>query len=224
MFLQLIANSPTVALVWIIVILLSLTVHEFFHALVANWKGDKTAELAGRLTLNPIPHIDPIGLIPLLLLGFGWAKPVPFNPYNLKDPKRDAVHIALAGPLSNLLMAVLAGVTLRILLTTGVIGLLNLLTVFLVLLVIINLFLMFFNIIPIHPLDGSKLVDALLHAPQHQNLRNAIARYGSTGLMVLVMLSIMGVPVFSFISWPSFFVCDALVGQNCSLLLMQIFS
>lgn len=223
MFLSLLTNSPMIALVWIVVILLSLTVHEFSHALVAHLKGDRTAELSGRLTLNPIAHIDPFGLIPLLLLGFGWAKPVPFNPYNLKDPKRDAVYIALAGPFSNLLLAGLAAITLRLLLTFEVIGFDNLLAVFLILLVVINLFLMFFNVVPVHPLDGSKLVDAILVKPSQQRLRNAIAKYGPQALMIMVVLSLIGVNVFFFVSLPSFLACDFMVGQSCSTLLLTIF-
>ncbi len=85
MFLTLLFSSPPLALAWIVAILSSLTIHEFSHGLIAKWKGDMTAEREGRLTLNPLAHLDLIGFIPLLLFGFGWAKPVPFNPYNLKD-------------------------------------------------------------------------------------------------------------------------------------------
>jgi len=178
----------------------------------------------GRLTLNPLAHIDPIGVIPLLLLGFGWAKPVPFNPYNLQDPKWDSVKIALAGPASNLFVATLAAIVLRGLSTAGVIGDLNLLSFFLILLVIINLFLLFFNIIPIHPLDGSKLLDALLVKPEHQKIRNAIATYGPRALMFLILISIFtSISVFSFISTPAYMTCDALVGESCTAVLMQVF-
>lgn len=223
MFLSLLTESPLLALVWVVVILLSLTVHEFAHAYVSHRKGDRTAELAGRLTLNPIAHIDPVGLIPLLLLGFGWAKPVPFNPYNLQEPRKDAVHIALAGPFANLTLAVAAALVLRLLLGFSLISTTNLLAAFLILLVIINLFLMLFNIIPVHPLDGSKLVDALLTKPSQIPLRNAIARYGPQFLMILVVLSILGVNVFFFVSLPAFLSCDVLVGQSCSALLSVIF-
>ncbi|MFH1632343.1 MAG: site-2 protease family protein [bacterium] len=225
MFLSLLFNSPAIAIVWIVVIFLSITVHEFAHAYMANRKGDPTAAQAGRLTLNPIAHIDPIGLIPLLLLGFGWAKPVPFNPYNLKDPKKDAVHIALAGPFANLLLAVAAALALRGLASAGMLASSSLLPVFLVLLVIINLFLLFFNIIPVHPLDGSKLVDALLVKPQHQKLRNAIATYGPQALLILVLISIIAPAfnVFFFVSWPAYALCNGLVGENCLLLLSLIF-
>lgn len=213
-----------IALVWIIVILLSLTVHEFSHALVANLRGDKTAERMGRLTLNPIVHIDPMGLIPLLLLGFGWAKPVPFNPYNLKDPKWDPVWVALAGPFSNLTVAILAAVILRILAVTGGVAASSLLPVFLILLVIINLFLLFFNLLPVHPLDGSKLLDALLTKPQHQPLRRAIATYGPQVLLAMVIISIITpFNIFFFVSAPSYAACDVMVGESCITLLSLIF-
>lgn len=223
MFFSLIANSPLVALVWVVVILISLTVHEFAHALVAYKKGDRTAEAMGRLTLNPIAHIDPWGFIPLLIFGFGWAKPVPFNPYNLKDPKRDAVHIALAGPFANLILALLSGGLYRAVQATGF-GAGSLLEVFLLLLVIINLFLLFFNIIPVHPLDGSKLVDALLTAPKYQKFRIAIATYGPQILLLLIVLSILSpFNPFFFISLPAYLTCDALVGDSCTALINSVF-
>lgn len=216
MFITLLTQAPMIALVWIVVILLSLTIHEFSHALVGSLKGDKTAELEGRLTLNPISHIDPFGLIPLLLLGFGWAKPVPFNPYNLKDPQRDAVHIALAGPFSNLLFASLAAIVYRVVMMTGGSIQESLLPPFLLLLVIINLFLAFFNVLPIPPLDGSKLVDALLTKPHHARLRIAIATYGPQVLLLMVIVSIFtSFNVFGFISMPAFLTCDVMIGADC---------
>ena len=88
MFLSLLLESPPLAAAWVAAIFIALTVHEFSHALMAKWRGDRTAEREGRLTLNPIAHIDVMGLIPLLLFGFGWAKPVPYNPYNFKNPNQ----------------------------------------------------------------------------------------------------------------------------------------
>ena len=208
-----------VAVVWLVVIFISLTVHEFSHALVANKLGDKTAEYMGRLTLNPLKHIDPMGLIPLILLGFGWAKPVPFNPYNLQDPRRDSVMIALAGPFSNLMLAGVSGLILRTLAVTSEIEPTNLLVVFLVLMILINLFLLFFNIIPIHPLDGSKLLDAILVKPHQQKLRMAIATYGPQVLLLLIIVSLVSsFNIFFFVSIPSFLVCDAFSGSSCALL------
>lgn len=216
MFLDLLFGSPAIALTWIAAIFLSLTIHEFSHALVGRLRGDKTAEREGRLTLNPIAHIDPTGLILLLLFGFGWAKPVPYNPYNLKDPKWDSVKIGLAGPASNLIMAVIAGIAFRVLVGGGVIEPLNLLSIFLFLSILLNLFLLLFNLIPVHPLDGSKLFFALFDHPKYQRLRVLVATRGPQVLMLAVLVSAFtSVNIFFFISGPSFAVCDALIDRSC---------
>ena len=224
MFLSLLLNNPMIALVWIVVIFMALTVHEFSHALIATKLGDSTAEQAGRLTLNPAKHIDPYGLIPLLLLGFGWAKPVPFNPYNLQHPKRDAVLIAFAGHVSNLCMALVAGIILRTLDVVGAVDPTNLLVIFLVLTIVINLFLLFFNLIPVHPLDGSKLLDALLVKPEQQRLRRAIEVYGPQVLFGLIIISLLtNFDVFFFVSAPSYAVCDLIAGGSCTGFLSLVF-
>lgn len=223
MFLDLLNNAPALAIAWLLAIVLALTTHEFSHALVAKWRGDRTAEREGRLTLNPLAHIDLMGFIPLLLLGFGWAKPVPYNPYNLKNPKWDSVAIALAGPASNLIMAGASAVTLRALVQTGALTAMNLLVAFLFLSVLINLFLLFFNIIPIHPLDGAKLVFALFDAPKYEALRNFIATKGPQILLFLVLLSFFGLNVFFFVSTPAFATCDAMVGMSCNLFFSLLF-
>jgi Zn-dependent protease len=223
MFLNLLLGSPAIAIAWLAAIAVSLTVHEFSHGLMAKARGDKTAEYEGRLTLNPLAHVDPTGLILLLLFGFGWAKPVPYNPYNLKDPKWDSVRVALAGPLSNLLMALVAGIAFRILVGGGIIEPLNLLSVFLFLSILLNLFLLFFNIIPIHPLDGSKLFFALFDKPQHAELRQFVAHRGPQILLIAVLISAFtSLNIFFFISWPSFTLCDSLINTSCSLYFLRI--
>ena len=222
---SLLFQNPFLALVWVMAILCALTLHEFSHALMAHWRGDSTAERANRLTLNPLAHIDLLGLIPLLFFGFGWAKPVPFNPYNFRHPKWDSVLVALAGPASNLLFASVAAILLRFLLIQSFFTPTNLLVVFLFLVVLINLFLMMFNLIPIHPLDGSKLLDALLDAPRYQALRMKIATYGPQILLLLVFLSLLTpFNIFFFISEPSFSFCNFLVGDRCDLFYFFIFS
>lgn len=224
MMLSLIAQKPIILLAWLAAILISLTIHEFAHAWVANLKGDKTAEMAGRLTLNPLAHIDWLGMLLLVTLGFGWAKPVPFNPYNLKDPRKDALWIAMAGPLSNLFLAVLAATVFRGLFTAGIMDWTNGLFAFLLFLVIINLFLMIFNLVPIYPLDGSKVLDVLLAKPEHQKLKMQIMIYGPRVLFALVILSIFtSFNIFFFVSAPSYAICSALVGENCLQLLAWIF-
>lgn len=214
-----------VALAWIAAILVSLTVHEFSHALVAKLRGDLTAEREGRLTLNPLAHLDLLGFIPMLLFGFGWAKPVSYNPYNLKNPKWDAVLIALAGPLSNFIIAVIAAFAIRFLVGSQIVASLNLLIVFLFLLIVLNLFLMFFNVIPIHPLDGSKLFFALFDAPRHAALRQLVAVRGPQVLMVLIILSLLThYNVFFFVSEPAFATCDVLLGDSCAAFFNAVFS
>lgn len=225
MFIQLLFASPAIALAWVLAIFFSLTVHEFSHALVAKWRGDRTAEREGRLTLNPIAHIDPVGLIMLFIIGFGWAKPVPFNPYNLKDPKWDSVRIALAGPASNLIMAGACGLVLRLLIGNGVIDGLNLLTIFLFLMILLNLFLLFFNLVPIHPLDGSKLFFALFDHPKYTQLRNFVAIRGPQILLGLIIISFLTpFNVFFFVTVPSFFVCDTIINGSCMSFFSLIFS
>lgn len=214
-----------VALAWIAAILVSLTVHEFSHALVAKLRGDLTAEREGRLTLNPLAHLDLLGFIPMLLFGFGWAKPVSYNPYNLKNPKWDAVLIALAGPFSNFIIAVIAAFAIRFLVGSQIVASLNLLIVFLFLLIVLNLFLMFFNVIPIHPLDGSKLFFALFDAPRHAALRQLVAVRGPQVLMVLIILSLLThYNVFFFVSEPAFATCDVLLGDSCAAFFNAVFS
>ncbi len=224
MFLNLLFGSPAIAVAWLVAIMFTLTIHEFSHALVGKWRGDKTAEYEGRLTLNPMAHLDPTGFILLLLFGFGWAKPVPYNPYNLKDPKWDSVKIALAGPASNLLMAILAGITFQVLVGGGIIEPMNLLAVFLFLLILLNLFLMLFNIIPVHPLDGSKLFFALFDHPKYQELRNLVATRGSQILFLAVLVSAFtSLNIFFFISEPAFAICDTLIGGSCNGFFSTIF-
>lgn len=150
------------AILQIIVLIISVIVHEVAHGAVAERLGDPTARDAGRLTLNPIPHIDLFGsiIIPALLVlshspvVFGWAKPVPYDPRNLKDPKSGAMKIALAGPLTNLGIAVVFGIALRIAIAAH----LEQFFLPLVVIVVVNLMLGIFNLVPIPPLDGSKLL------------------------------------------------------------------
>jgi Zn-dependent protease len=179
----------------IIIFLLSVVIHEVSHGAVANMLGDPTAKLAGRLTLNPIKHLDPIGSIflPLILilmsmtLGggviFGWAKPVPINPYNLKDQKYGEAKVAIAGPLSNIFIAVLFGLSLRFLPETGILFFQNL-EMFFGYIVWVNLLLAVFNLLPIPPLDGSHILFTFL--PLSLNTRMALERYGFLILIFVI--------------------------------------
>jgi len=175
-----------------IVIILSAIIHEYMHGWVAERLGDPTARLAGRLTLNPLAHIDPVGTIflPLLLvlmntnLLFGWAKPVPYNPFNLRDKRFGPAIVAAAGPLTNLFIAIILGLCVRLFNPSVFTG-------FLSIVVYVNVLLAIFNLVPLPPLDGSKILFAILpetHA--WEKFKIQIERYG----MILVF-------VFIFFFW-----------------------
>jgi len=151
------------SLIFIIVaILIAITVHEFSHALVATWMGDSTAKLSGRLTLNPLAHLDPVGTIVLLVAGFGWGKPVPYNPHFVRRGVWGETAIAIAGPVSNIIVAALFALPNRIyILQTGHPASGNLFTL-LATIVVINVALAAFNLFPIPPLDGSKVLYLIL--------------------------------------------------------------
>jgi len=154
--LNLLFTDPEIFILLSFALIISISIHEFSHAFVADKLGDSTARDMGRLTLNPKAHLDPIGTILLLFIGFGWGKPVPFNPFNLKNPKRDAALISLAGPMSNLLLAIVLAFILKIFPMGEVFS------VFLYFLILYNLMLGFFNLIPLGPLDGNKIVFGFL--------------------------------------------------------------
>ncbi len=175
-----------------VVLLIAFTIHELSHAVTADYLGDSTARRLGRVTLNPLAHLDPVGTLMLLLAGFGWAKPVPVNPYNLRgNPRTGMAVVAAAGPLSNLMMASLAIVPLRF----GWLGALPFntgrvlpsLDFLLFEFIWINLVLAFFNLIPIVPLDGSKILLGLLPANLAYSLR-PLEQYGPILLLVVVFL------------------------------------
>lgn len=220
MLISLFLQSPAIGLAWIVVILFALTVHEFSHAMVAHMLGDSTAERYGRLTLNPLAHIDWMGLLPLALFGFGWAKPVPYNPYHFQNPRIDALKVALAGPGSNLLLALISGIFYRALFLFD--GDFGLLPAFLAISTLINLLLFFFNLLPIYPLDGSKILDAVLVKPQQQMWLYKFRVYGPRILLILVLISILtNVNTFFFISTPAQLACYGLTGDVCFQVLAE---
>ena len=191
---------------FIIGLLIGVVFHEYMHARIADWRGDTTARRAGRLTLNPIPHIDPFGtvLLPLVLLiftsghwVFGYAKPVPINPYSMKNPRRDPVLVALAGPLTNFSIAfilALIGMVTR-LFGADPAGGLKYLFEFLFAAAQINIFLGFLNLLPIPPLDGSHVLEYFL-PPKAQRAYESIAPYGFIILMGFIIF--LSKP---FVSW-----------------------
>ena len=187
-------------------ILLALTFHEYAHAYVAHRFGDDTAQKSGRLTLNPLRHLDPLGTIMIFLVQFGWAKPVPVNPYNLRNPKKDMLWISAAGPLSNMLLALISGLLFRLFSDSAMMAERNSLTGFLVIVVFlslkINLALAIFNILPIAPLDGSKILYGLL-PPGFGKMIFAFERYGPYILLGLIILGrVTGVSILGGLIWP----------------------
>jgi len=170
------------------VILFSLTVHEFFHAYIAYRFGDSTAKDMGRLTLNPLAHLDLFGTLMMFLshFRFGWAKPVPVNPYNLRNPRWADLWISAAGPLSNLSLAFLFGLVFRTV-QGGSMQLPQAVYIMLFLGVQINVALAFFNLIPLHPLDGSHILRSILPERYEPQL-NALDRFGPFILIFLIVV------------------------------------
>lgn len=184
-------TSPAVWLAGVIAILLAIALHEFAHAAVATALGDATARDDGRLTLNPLAHVDAFGFLMLLLVGFGWGKPVPFDPRQLRHPRWGAVAIALAGPASNLLGLVVSGLVLGAIDRSRALPPNNLLVLFLAFGFQFHLVLLLFNCIPIPPLDGSKLLLGLLDAPRFDVIRRALEVRGPTILLGLVVVDLL---------------------------------
>jgi len=168
-------------------LLLAVTVHELSHALVADRLGDPTARLQGRITLNPLPHIDPLGALAFVLAGFGWAKPVPVNAYNLHNPRRDMALVAVAGPISNFVVAFLGLIAVQLVsmyvqspfLGEPIIGVLRFVYFF-------NLGLAIFNLIPLPPLDGGHFLPYLFPRGSWRTLHQ-LEQYGPFILILLVM-------------------------------------
>ncbi len=184
-----------------LIFVVALTIHEFAHAYTADKLGDPTPRSYGRLTLNPIAHLDLLGTLAIIFIGFGWARPVPFDPYNLRNPRRDSMLIALAGPASNLILAVILSIVLRFIP-------LSLISTIISYLIIGNISLAVFNLIPVYPLDGEKILGGLLSPELYREYAQIMAQYG-TIILVLMLLPIAGgtspisaliSPVISFIS------------------------
>jgi Zn-dependent protease len=179
------APSLDVLLAAVIALLVGLTFHEFSHALVADELGDGRPRAMGRLTLNPIPHIDPIGAVMLLIAGFGWAKPVMVNPYALRNGVRSMWLVAAAGPVANFVVAIGFAVIYRVLDLAGVEG--GFLVSLVRNVVLLNVLLALFNFIPIPPLDGYNAVLSFL--PPRTAM--TVQRYAPYGILVLLLLIIL---------------------------------
>ncbi len=185
-------------LIWVIPVLLAITLHEAAHGWMASKFGDHTARMMGRVTLNPVKHIDPVGtiVVPLALLImstgfiFGWAKPVPINFNALRSPKSGMIWVALAGPGANLIMAIgwifiaILSINIPVMLKMAGAG------------IFINILLAVFNLLPIPPLDGSRVISALLPNPLAYKY-NQLERYG-----FVILIGLMFIGGFSYIVWP----------------------
>ena len=168
MILSLLQNDIQLGVILIITLVFSLSFHEFAHAYAAYKLGDNTAAYQGRLTLNPLAHLDPVGSLMLLFIGFGYAKPVPVNPVNLKNPRVDMMKVAFAGPLSNLFLCLLSCLVIRLMGSNILVMYadysvqLSSVGLVLYMFAIINMTLAIFNLIPIHPLDGGQIFGGYL--------------------------------------------------------------
>ena len=186
---------------WAIALVIAITVHEAAHAAAADHLGDPTPRSQGRLTLNPLSHLDPVGTIALLIFHFGWGKPVQFDPYNLRNPRRDSALISLAGPASNLLLAALLSLSMKIFPFPDI-----LYTLFSVL-ISLNVILAVFNLVPVYPLDGEKILTGILSPRLAQEYQGVMRQYGTLILIFLIIpfggtspISALITPVISVLS------------------------
>jgi len=187
MIINLLLHDPMMFLAWLLAVGYGITVHEFAHAWVATSQGDDTAKSLGRLTLNPLAHLDLFGLLMLVFAGFGWGKPVPVNPNNLKHGKASDNLVSLAGIAVNLLSLIVFAVILKALLSLTALSQDNLLINFLFMLMMINLVLAIFNLIPIPPLDGSHVLFNLL-PDKYNEFKFQLAKNGPLILLALILL------------------------------------
>ena len=198
--LTLLQTNPIIALAFIIGLVSAITIHEASHAFVAYRLGDPTAKLAGRLTLNPASHLDPIGTLALLIVGFGWGKPTPFDPFNLRDIKRDSALISVAGAASNFLLAILLSIPYLVAYFTNNLSL-TLVSAYQIISIIIwiNIILGVFNLIPVHPLDGFKVLAGLLPKDWYHDFIGT-ERYGIFILLFLLITGAIGRILFPIVS------------------------
>lgn len=197
-------NELVLIIFQLVILILSVMVHEVMHGYTAYFLGDMTAKNAKRLNFNPLNHLDPFGsvILPLLLylatagtFVIGWAKPVPYNPMNLKNPKTGAGIIAAAGPVSNFIIAVFAALLLKLNMALGVM----VQPIFLQIVIILNLSLMVFNLVPIPPLDGSKVLFAFLPS-RYSRIQYTLERYGLWILLIFIFFGFsLIIPIISFL-------------------------
>ncbi len=179
-------NTIITTIISLISLTVAITIHEFAHAFTADKLGDPTPRSQGRLSLNPLRHLDPIGTLMIIFVRFGWGKPVPIDPYNLKNPRRDELLIALSGPTSNLILAAIFSLIFRLIMPIGI------LQYFFSILIFINIALALFNLLPIPPLDGSKILFNLLPVDSSLEWEESLTRYGPILLIIVLFFPIAG--------------------------------
>ena len=203
----------------VIALVLAFTVHEFAHAYVAYKFGDSTAKDQGRLTLNPIQHLDPIGTILILVAGFGWARPVPVKRSRFKNPRLAGVLVSVAGPLSNFLIAFIAfGIFYFFVGVTGVSGIPSFVIDLLQMIVELNILLFVFNLLPFPPLDGYRIIEDL--SPNH--VRAKLSQYEQYGILLFLILVIT--PLDQYTIWPFLQTGMNATSQAFSVIFTTIFS
>ncbi len=203
-------------LFYLFILIYSIIAHEVAHGAMADYFGDRTARMAGRLTMNPVPHIDPLGsvLLPMLSafsfggLIIGWAKPVPYNPYNLKPQRLGEVMVASAGVLTNFLLAIVFGITYQVLVSQGLSGspTLEILQVA----VLINLSLGFFNLLPLPPFDGLRIITSLFPSAG----RKIANFFDRNGLIFMVISLFLAIQIWQYVYPYVKMMGNILVGQN----------
>ena len=190
--------DPQIIVLLIPALVFSLSFHEFAHAWMAYRLGDSTAARMGRLTLNPMSHLDPIGSLALLLMGFGWAKPVPVDPRYLENPSQDMVKVAAAGPISNIILAIIAALVLRLLFDSDLLS--NSVKTFFIIFMQINITLAVFNLLPVSPLDGSQILSPFLEKQFGPDIVWKMQLYGPRFLFIIIIISMVtDIHIFSFI-------------------------
>jgi len=208
-------RDPIFYLLFLPIMLFSLSFHECAHAMVAYFRGDDTASLMGRMTLNPLRHIDPLGLVAFFVIGLGWAKPVPINPARMKHIRRDPALVGLAGPLSNILLSAVFALLLRLFwpaITSAEPAMREILVKFFVIGAQLNAGLAFFNLLPVPPLDGSHLLAALLPSWALEKYE----RFTRFGLLFILLFLFFGSFLGVLVGTPSRLLLRLLWGSEIS--------
>ena len=196
----------------------SLCIHEFSHGIVAYYYGDDTAYRYGRLTLNPIKHLDPMGTMMLLFIGFGYAKPVPVNTFNLNNPQKDIVKVAAAGPISNLILAFFGYFVMYFIFTFTNSMFNDSLHLFFRIFIQINIYLAIFNLLPIYPLDGGQIFGNII-SKYYPNFNENLVIYGPRVLLGLILIGLVsGISIISFFLQPFYTIIDTFFNSIISFI------